>query len=130
MRKFIQNKLWRDKLTDKMIAMGSVLHIKQLSDSEYDEQLRVKLLEEANEVQVAKTKEELIDELADVLEVIDSLSHLHGVSRATIEAAQIKKRSERGGFYGRKFVTIAEHSQDSFGEKYCLAQPDKYPEVE
>ena len=39
-----------------------------------------------------------------------------------------KKQQDKGGFQGRKYVTIAEHLPGSPGEKYCLADPDKYPE--
>lgn len=35
--------------------MGSVIHIKQLTDNEYDAQLRVKLMKEAEEVKVAQS---------------------------------------------------------------------------
>lgn len=129
MRTFKQEKLWRDKLPDKMVKMGSVIHIKQLDDGEYDHQLRVKFIEEAEEVKVAKSRKELMEELADVLEVIDSLCALHNLSRSEIEMVQEKKRAERGGFLERKFVTIAEHPEGSFGEHYCLAQPEKYPEI-
>lgn len=40
-----------------------------------------------------------------------------------------KKMIDRGGLYERKFVTFVEHAHNSFGEKYCLQQPEKYPEV-
>lgn len=36
---------------------------------------------------------------------------------------------KRGSFQERKFVTIAEHKLGSFGEKYCLSDLEKYPEV-
>jgi hypothetical protein len=42
---------------------------------------------------------------------------------------QGQKCQKRGGFRERKFVTVAEHMENSFGEKYCLADPGKYPEI-
>lgn len=39
------------------------------------------------------------------------------------------KHQERGGFEGRNFVTIAEHPTGSYCEKYCLNDPEKYPEI-
>ena len=42
MRKFKQNKLWRDKAPALMKQMGSVIHCKNISDREYDEKLRIK----------------------------------------------------------------------------------------
>jgi predicted house-cleaning noncanonical NTP pyrophosphatase (MazG superfamily) len=129
MHKFQQNKLWRDKLPARMELMGSIIHIKKLSDVEYDEQLRMKLLEEAAEVQSADNAEALLQELADLYEVVDALCKLHGITKEQLIAAQTKKREDRGGFYGRTYVTIAEHPAGSFGEKYCREQPEKYPEI-
>lgn len=129
MRKFQGNKLWRDNMIDSLDKYGSIIHWHRLDDTEYDRQLKIKLVEEADEVRTAPSREELIQELADVYEVIDSLCAVNGISRDEIVVAQTKKRNERGGFTGRKFVTIAEHPQGSPGEKYCLQQPEKYPEV-
>ena len=129
MHKFKQNKLWRDKMPPMSEAQGSIIHIQQLSDTEYDAQLRVKLDEETTEVIVAQSHKELLEELADVYEVIDALCALHNISKDELLAAQHKKYESRGGFYERAFVTIAEHPAGSFGEQYCRAQPEKYPEV-
>lgn len=129
MRIFLQNKLWRDKLINAMEQMGSVMHWRKLNDDEYDHQLRLKIVEEAQEVHSASSKKELLAELADVCEVIDSLCVLHGFSWQDIKAVQEKKRTERGGFAERKFVEKAEHPVGSLGEKYCLEQPHKYPEI-
>lgn len=129
MHKFLQNKLWRDKAPDLMRATGSIIHITQLDDVQYAEQLKIKLKEEAEEVCVAQDNKELIEELADVFEVIDALCALHKISLEDVRMAQQEKRDKRGGFYGRSFVTIAEHAAGSFGEQYCRAQPDKYPEI-
>ena len=129
MHKFKQDKLWRDKLPARMELLGSVINIKQLNDVEYDAQLRIKMLEEADEVRAAKNSTELVEELADLYEVVDALCKLHGITKEQLLATQTKKREDRGGFYGRSYVTIAEHSAGSFGEKYCREQPEKYPEI-
>lgn len=130
MRKFIQNKLWRDKANEMMEQNhGSIVHWRRLDDSEFNEQLRLKLLEEADEVRLAKSKEDLVAELADVFEVIDNLCKLHQISKNEIVEVQKTKVEQRGGFGERKYITIAEHPENSFGEKYCLADPNKYPEI-
>lgn len=128
-RRFKQNKLWRDKAVELMEQMGSKIHWTRLSDSEFSEQLKIKFMEEAQEVYSAKTEKALLEELADILEVIAVLCDVHKFTLQDIKDVQHKKYQERGGFNGRKFVTIAEHPVDSFGEKYCLADPEKYPEV-
>jgi len=130
MYKFKQDKLWRDKAPSLMINNhGSIIHVKPLDDSEYDQQLRVKLDEETAEVVAAQGRKELIEELADLYEVIDALCVLHSISKEELLAIQQNKRESRGGFYERAFVTIAEHPAGSFGEEYCRAQPEKYPEI-
>lgn len=130
MRMFKQNKLWRDKLIEMMEHnYGSRIAWLRLDDAAFDQEIRIKLKEEADEVVAAKDRNALIGELADVYEVIDALTALHNISKEEIIAAQTKKRDERGGFMGRKFVTVAEHPVGSFGEKYCLADPEKYPEI-
>ena len=130
MRKFLQNKLWRDKANEILEKQhGSVIHWRRLDDKEFDDQLKLKLVEESEEVKVAKTRDELISELADVFEVIDSLCKLNNISKEEIIAAQKTKVEKRGSFEGRKYITIAEHLENSFGEKYCLADPTKYPEI-
>lgn len=130
MRKFKQNKLWRDKAVDMMEQnYGSKIHWRHLNDVEFDEQIRIKLIEEAHEIVATKDRNELVGELADIYEVINSLADLYGISDDEIRAVQTKKRQERGGFSGRRFVDIAEHPAGSFGERYCLADPEKYPEI-
>lgn len=128
-RYFIQNKLWRDKMPRESEKKGSVIHVKRLEDEEFDQELRRKLLEEAQEVKAANSQKELIGELADVYEVIETLCALHNIDIHEVITTQLQKRMERGGFMERKYVTIAEHPVGSFLEKYCLADPKKYPEI-
>jgi predicted house-cleaning noncanonical NTP pyrophosphatase (MazG superfamily) len=128
-RKFLQNKLWRDKAVDWLEQAGSKIHWTKLEDDAFLAELKVKFLEEAQEVCSAKTKDALLEELADVLEVMTSLCDVHQVTLEDIVQIQKGKRNKRGSFEGRKYVTIAEHPPGSLGEKYCLADPEKYPEV-
>lgn len=129
MRKFVQNKLWRDKAPELMENTGSKIHVKKLSDTEYKAVLIDKLFEEVAEIKAALGKKEITEEIADVLEVIDAICKINNINYSDIKNCKQEKLSSRGGFYNRKYVTIAEHKPDSFGEKYCLNQPEKYPEI-
>ena len=129
MRSFLQNKLWCDKAVGLLEMMGSKIHWIRLGDEAFDRELRVKLVEETQQVVQAKTRQEMCSELADIQGVIASLCALHGISLQEVTNAQMQKRSERGGFEGRRYVTVAEYPAGSFGEKYCLNDPDKYPEI-
>jgi len=130
-RKFLQNKLWRDKAPSMMEnSHGSIIHCRRLDDAEYDKQLRIKLVEEVEEVVATKTVDALKAEIADVYEALDALMKLHDIAKEDVLDIQANKRFERGGFDDRVFVEIAEHPVGSFGEKYCLADPIKYPEIQ
>lgn len=130
MRKFKQNKLWRDNMIDIVEKReGSRIHWRRLDDAAFDREIRIKLMEEAQEVVVSHDRKALVAELADLYQVIDSIKHLHTIPEDEIVAVQEKKRAERGGFEGRRFVEIAEHPHGGFGEAYCLADPEKYPEI-
>lgn len=130
MRKFYQNKLWRDKAVDWLLEQGSILHWRVLNDNEMNHELKRKLIEEAHEVHAAKTKEELCLELADILEVVETIAHHHDLNMNEIRHLQHEKRLKRGGFMGRKFVSLAEHPAGSEAERYCLENPQKYPELQ
>jgi hypothetical protein len=66
-------------------------------------------------------------EIADVYEALNALMLLHVIAKEEVAIIQMRKRTERGGFEGRTFVEVAEHPVGSYGEKYCLADPLKYP---
>ncbi len=128
-RAFKQNKLFRDKISNILEPLGSKVYWIELSDQEFQKQLILKLIEEAHEVQHAVTKENILEELADVLEVVDALRKSHGFTTKELTDCKQKKRKEKGGFDGKRFITVAEHPVGSPMEKYCLANPDKYPEI-
>jgi predicted house-cleaning noncanonical NTP pyrophosphatase (MazG superfamily) len=125
--KFIHNKLWRDNAIEQLEERhGDIIHRIILDDQEYNNQLGLKLIEEAGEVHTAKTRDELSSEVGDVLEVLDCIISLHNLSREDIEQARNKKRNDRGSYLERKFVTTTESIPGSFLDIYCSKDPDKY----
>ena len=94
------NKLVRDQIPEIIRQGGNECEVKFLSDTEYLTALRNKLIEEAQEAASA-TKEDLVEELADLYEVIDSILVTLNIERVKVFTAQIKKRKERGGFEQR-----------------------------
>ena len=81
------------------------------------------------EVYSANSKQELIEEFADILEVMTVWCQLQGSTLEDVMVVQRQKFEKRGGFQGRKFITTVQHLEGSSGEKYCLADPKKYPEI-
>ncbi|MGZ6250515.1 MAG: hypothetical protein ACXWL2_00650 [Candidatus Chromulinivorax sp.] len=129
-RRFISNKLWRDTAPERLeVEDNAIVHVIDLDDKEYEYQLGLKLLEEADEVRTAKNKEELLSEIGDVYEVLDCIIALYNLSKDEIVKKQEKKRIARGSYLQRKFVTYAEYAPNGFMIPYCLAQPEKYQEV-
>lgn len=91
-------KLVRDRIPEICEADGNDAVIKTLTLKQFQEELRRKFLEEAKEIKNAKNKKELIEELADILELVDALSESLGVPRYALERTQREKRQKRGGF--------------------------------
>ena len=94
------NKLVRDKIPEIIRNSGNQCEITTLSNLDYIEALREKLVEEAQEVAIAD-ESKLIEELADVMEVIDSLMTAAKIEPEKVREIQKEKRSQRGGFNNR-----------------------------
>ena len=94
------HKLVRDKIPEIIQQSGLKCETLTLSESEYRQALREKVVEEAQEIAVAD-EENLITELADIYEVIDTIIEIYGINRELIIAEQIRRRNERGGFQKR-----------------------------
>lgn len=128
-RKFQQNKLWRDKAVELMEATGSKMTWITLNDEQFAQELKVKFMEEAHEVVAAKNQRELVEEFADIVELIMVWCKLYGLTLDDGMKVAAQKREKRGGFDKRMYITTAEHLEGSFGEQYCLANLEKYPEI-
>ncbi|MFB2834120.1 nucleotide pyrophosphohydrolase [Floridanema evergladense] len=94
------HKLVRDKIPEIIQQSGLKCETLTLSESEFRQALRQKVVEEAQEI-AASDEENLITELADIYEVIDAIIATYGINRELIIAEQIRRRNERGGFQKR-----------------------------
>ena len=94
------NKLIRDLIPEILQRENKLYEVVIMSEDEFDNALREKLIEEALEAKQAE-ENELMTELADVLEVIQSLMILHKIEPELLEAEQIRRRDSRGGFEKR-----------------------------
>lgn len=94
----IYNKLVRDEIPSIIINNGGKPYTKILDDQEYKKELEKKLLEEYNEVLNTTTEEERIEELADMLEIIETLAKVEGKELKDVIETAKNKKSKRGGF--------------------------------
>lgn len=98
------NKLVRDNIPDKIKNNGEEAVTRVLSIEEYKIELYKKLEEEKNEVINSKNKEELIEELADLLEVLDAIMSVDNISKEQVNNVKEEKRLKRGGFDKRIYL--------------------------
>lgn len=92
------NKLVRDKVPSNVERGGEVVRKASLSGEFKLRALREKLVEEGFEVLDATVQESIIEELADVYEIIDGILSTLGVNRNNLRQRQIRKRKKAGGF--------------------------------
>ncbi|MER5646817.1 nucleoside triphosphate pyrophosphohydrolase [Streptosporangium sp. NPDC002524] len=93
-------KLVRDRIPEIIRENGGEPVVTVLDDADYREALLEKLFEEAAELREAPAAE-VAEEIADVLEVLRAVAHVHGYEWWDIEKVAEDKRAERGAFSGR-----------------------------
>lgn len=97
------NKLVRDRIPEIIEGNGEQPITRILNDEEYRTELIKKLNEEYDEV-VAASDEEVIEELADMLEVMESIAELHNKTLDDIILVKENKKNKRGGFSKKLFL--------------------------
>ena len=103
MIKVFHQKLIRDKIPQVIKAAGDKYEVRIISEKEYEKELKKKLVEEAKELNETP-KEKLLNEMADVLELLKSISEFYKINFKLVEEKQVQKRKERGGFKKRLFL--------------------------
>lgn len=99
------NKLVRDRIPEIIESSGSTCVTEVLSDDEYIKMIDEKLDEELAEYH----KDENIEELADLLEVIRAAAVARGYSVDELERVRAEKAEKRGGFDKRiKLLKVSE----------------------
>ncbi len=98
------NKLVRDRIPHIINDSGKKPITKILNQEEYITELRKKSEEELQEYLSAKTNEESLEELADLLEIIYALAKVHDSSIEEVENIRIEKAAKRGGFSDKVYL--------------------------
>lgn len=128
-RTFRTEKLIRDKLPDILQAKGITLHNRTMTNEEFILSLKNKLIEEAEEVNQARNLDELTEELADVLEIFQTLSQVTGISLQEIERKCKEKKDRKGGFEKKVYNHKVEIEENHPEIVYYLNKPQQYPEI-
>jgi predicted house-cleaning noncanonical NTP pyrophosphatase (MazG superfamily) len=127
--RFRVQKLIRDGMLLAMHARGLRTFERPLDEQEFKRRILDKLVEEAEEVRGAGTRAELLEELADVHEVLLALMAAFGVSALEVEARRIDKHAQYGAFDRRLYNEAVEAPEDSSAATYYLDRPEKYPRL-
>lgn len=109
-----------------MQELGQRVTYHQLSDKDFLPALKDKLLEEAKELDPEDPK--AADELADLLEVIESIGHELGKDFEELRDTQLKRREKRGSFSKRYYVESLELDDNDPWADYYAAEPDRFKE--
>ena len=100
----IYNKLVRDNIPKIIKSNGENPITRILSEKEFQEELERKLYEEYLEVLKTKNSSERIEELADMLEIIETLALLENKKLEDIIDVAKTKKLKRGGFSKRIYL--------------------------
>ena len=94
MKRVVYKKLVRDRIPEIIEASGKTCTIEILSDENYPLMVDAKLDEELAEYH----KDQNIEELSDLLEVIYAATKARGYSIEQLEAVRAEKAAKRGAF--------------------------------
>lgn len=127
--RFLVDKLVRDRsvgIKEDTDITGSYY---KMDKPEYVKRLDDKLLEEAFEVIAAQNKNEITEELADLMEVIFAIAEANEILMKELEDKRLAKKGTKGGFNSQIYNRYVEMSNDNPSIKYFLERPKKYPVI-
>jgi predicted house-cleaning noncanonical NTP pyrophosphatase (MazG superfamily) len=104
-RKVFYNKLVRDGIQGKIERNGEACEIRAITDDdEFEQELLKKVREEADGLSHASSREEFLQEYADLMVVLDALTHLMEFSEADIRTAMEENVAKKGLYKKRHFL--------------------------
>ena len=104
MKHSLYKKLVRDGIPEKIRKNGEMPKIRVLGKKEYQQELKKKLAEEVGEVVKAKTRDDLVSELADIQEVLTAMYDAFDIECGDVTKTAQKKRKKHGGFAKRIYL--------------------------
>jgi diadenosine tetraphosphate (Ap4A) HIT family hydrolase/predicted house-cleaning noncanonical NTP pyrophosphatase (MazG superfamily) len=128
-KRFLIDKLVRDNIPELLQQKAVIVQENTLSDAQFVESLTRKLEEEVQEVKNSQNREELIEELADLLEVILSLTKQSNITLDEIEKVRKEKKNTKGGFDLKRYVHFVDIHEENSAIEYYRKKVADYPEV-
>lgn len=127
---FRAEQLIRDKRLQWLKEQGVTVDYTTLEEDDLIHALRTKLMEEATEAALEDVPENLLKELADVLEVAFALAEKIGFDKQDLLNKQQERHVELGGFEDGIMSKTVSMKLDNPAVAYYREQPEKYPELE
>ena len=106
------NKLIRNKIPEIIKKDNAIPKISILNDEQFAIALKEKLVEEAKELLEAKTSEEILNELSDVLELVESITTNNKLTITEVEKQKLVKKEKRGGFEKKLFLEYVDEPSE------------------
>ena len=119
--KFKFGKLVRDKIPDTLYNEGIKVVYQTLRGDERVAALKDKLFEEASELTLSQSKDEVLNELVDVYDVLEILQHLHGLE---IQTNQVLFRGRSTDFLYDTLLQILQEIKKPSEEELILLNID------
>ncbi|MDF2065496.1 nucleoside triphosphate pyrophosphohydrolase [Bacillus sp. Cr_A10] len=94
----VYNKLVRDLIPQVIEKSGSKFTTRILDPSEHLTEIKNKLSEEVKEFQETMNRQDALEELADILELIHAALPIHDATFEELEKIRLAKKQKRGGF--------------------------------
>lgn len=108
MKRIMYAKLVRDLIPDVLVRKRKTFSHRVLGAQEISTELRKKLAEEAGELAQANSREHIIKELADVVDIVEAFKIAENISTVDVEMAQHAKQEKAGGFKKGVFLEWTE----------------------
>lgn len=104
MSRKIYKKLIRDKIPEIIKKDNAVPKVSVLNNEQFKIALKEKMVEEAKELLEAEASEEILNELSDIFQLLESIALENNLTVAQVEKKKEKKKLERGGFEKKLFL--------------------------
>ena len=107
----IYKKLVRDKIPEIIAKEGKKASYRTLEGDELKKALKAKIVEEAHELAQAETEEQILEEIADIQEVITALRIEYALKFWEAEDVRLTKAYEKGRFLNGYFLENVEETE-------------------
>lgn len=123
-------KLVRDNIPGWHRENGHTINGRRLTGNDLLEALIAKLHEEADEVSGAMSRDDLIEEIGDVQQIINDILSSQNIAHSELEQSIQKKTGRKGGFLQGEYIeSVTIPNENDEWAQYCRRAPEKYPEI-